>query len=817
MITAKWTWLLPAFVVIFSTSLTCSTDATRLNDYILDYEPLEFDHAHLHEKHNRIRRDVDSALRWNFKAYGRTFKLHLKPDRSVFSHDHTLDFDGHAAQPIDTNFFYEGYLTDVPNSKVHMSVRKNHLWGQMTIPGHTTYFIEPAQHHFANNNTSFHTIIYPESRMNLDPYRHQRKNSASCATETYAKLREMAQPVDDFKPARHKREAENPYSKYSADLNNQESIHPSHTRFRRAAGELKDSANKTCFMQLRADKLLYDHFLQKYNNDVERTKEVILNLFASHIKVLSQIYLSTVFESSQSSVKFTGINFVLQRSTIISSCGGAGGYNQGYCEDLLDVSNYLDLTSEEDHSTFCLVHTFTYRDFTGGTLGLAWVADPGAGNAGVCGKRGKIKDTNNRIVERSLNTGIVTLINFNQEVPTRVSQITFAHEVGHNFGAQHDKTDQCAPFGTSQPDASSGNYIMFPSAIPGDMPNNKKFSSCSRSSIALVLQSVGGVRTNCFQGSDQAFCGNNIVEDGEECDCGYKIDCTDTCCNGRDEQATDCKLTNGAQCSTDDAKCPQPSYKENFTTFCNDYSAVCEQGQCQASVCFNIGWQECFKTSEDGVSEDEMCFLSCRKDATSECISSTDDDKIGQNTEFADLLNRIKNNRNSSSNAIKLAPGSSCDNFKGYCDVFSKCRKVDAEGPFKQLTDLIFNPVTFGNIRDWIRDNWWAVLLMCVGAVVFMGVFVFVFKYDTPSQDPSKKRHGQQGAGNGRSSSAGGRRVGKPKSRISPIGNSGNASHLSVLHGHPPRGHDNAGYSPDNGVFSGQTGRGQGRVQVTHW
>ena len=38
------------------------------------------------------------------------------------------------------------------------------------------------------------------------------------------------------------------------------------------------------------------------------------------------------------------------------------------------MSNFLNLHSLSDHEAFCLAYVFTYRDFTGGTLGLAWVA-----------------------------------------------------------------------------------------------------------------------------------------------------------------------------------------------------------------------------------------------------------------------------------------------------------------------------------------------------------------------------------------------------------------------------------------------------------
>lgn len=48
-----------------------STETAVLNEYILDYQSLEFNPSHLHEKHNRVKRQADPHLQWTFKAYDR--------------------------------------------------------------------------------------------------------------------------------------------------------------------------------------------------------------------------------------------------------------------------------------------------------------------------------------------------------------------------------------------------------------------------------------------------------------------------------------------------------------------------------------------------------------------------------------------------------------------------------------------------------------------------------------------------------------------------------------------------------------------------
>ena len=41
--------------------------------------------------------------------------------------------------------------------------------------------------------------------------------------------------------------------------------------------------------------------------------------------------------------------------------------------------------------------------------------------------------------KRSLNTGVITFVNYNSRVPPKVSELTLAHEKGQNFGSPVSK------------------------------------------------------------------------------------------------------------------------------------------------------------------------------------------------------------------------------------------------------------------------------------------------------------------------------------------------------------------------------------------
>ena len=80
------------------------------------------------------------------------------------------------------------------------------------------------------------------------------------------------------------------------------------------------------------------------------------------------------------SYRFPG-NYGVEKFLEIFSGGSISNCTR-QCTDIQSL-----VIAEEDYDAFCLAYMFTYRDFEGGTLGLAWTGDlKNAG--GVCEKNG---------------------------------------------------------------------------------------------------------------------------------------------------------------------------------------------------------------------------------------------------------------------------------------------------------------------------------------------------------------------------------------------------------------------------------------------
>ncbi|XP_060076625.1 disintegrin and metalloproteinase domain-containing protein 10-like [Ylistrum balloti] len=793
----------------FSQLLTASK-CKSLDDYITQYDELHYDTDTLHHRHLRFRRsNTQQHLKFKFKAYNRDFELELVPDDSIFTSDFKLRHHNGSTYPADISFIYKGKVKGEPTSHVHGSVLEGVFRGFVITDDNTIYHIEHVRRFFpVGHQTPYHSVIYRSDHVNLDPYRHRRAaGEGTCGVD---RLRQWMEKKSSPRTGSNYQKA----GKYSKSVNNDNGDHLTTTdraradtsgnleemphktlpsngrrtggRVRRNAAKSVDrlGARNTCYMYLRSDPVLW-RYIKRQGVDDNAAKNEILAMFASHVSAINSIYTDTnftLYPGNPTNYYYTGVQFRVQRTTVMTDqsehCNNS--MTNGFCNPDIDVSNFLDMTSRENHDQFCLVFTFTARDFSGGTLGLAWVASTENSAGGICEKNKPFPGEDGRTVSKSLNTGIVTIINYGKRVVPTVSHLTFAHEVGHNFGSPHD-TGICAPYNTQYPGASNGNFIMYASATHGNLPNNDKFSQCSKDNMTRVLHSLleGTFKKNCLHNQEGSFCGNGIVEEGEECDCGYEDDCDEICCNPRHEpsKSTDCtlrKTVNGinhilvcspsqgpcctpacqfislgknktcrassdcvdaSQCPGDSAKCPPARKRPDIVTLCNDKLAICQNGECTGSLCKRIGyttnnnislWKECMSSTS--------CYLSCQFNGS--CISSRAIPDGAQYDNYKALVREVTDTADSE---VPLPAGSPCDDFKGYCDVFSRCRSVNNNGPLARLQNLIFGNETWTMIREWIVEHWWIVMLIAMGLVLFMIMFIKLCGVNTPSFDPKHK------------------------------------------------------------------------------
>ncbi|XP_030031412.1 disintegrin and metalloproteinase domain-containing protein 10 [Manduca sexta] len=789
-----------------------SASRRRLNEYIEHYEPLQYDSDALHAQHQRVRRSTDAArdLRLHFSAHGKEFHLRLRRDLSAFSDNFKVEGSRGEPHEVDTSHIYHGELADDPHSTVFGSVTEGVFEGKI-IAHDGSFYVEHARRYFPPNSTrtKVHSVIYREGDVS-DPYAHRRHGHVGgCGiTDEVVQWMERIQNsgVDEEPPTspapapphstpthtHHSSGSPPPHpnslrddpprywehhNKYSRSANTGE-----HARTRRAA---PDNRN-TCSLYIQTDPLIWAHVREGFPDHKDpskkaevdmKTREEILSLISHHVTAVNYIYRGTKFDGR---LEHRNIKFEVQRIKIDDDSLCHPHHYQSetnqFCLGNIDVSNFLNLHSLGDHEAFCLAYVFTYRDFTGGTLGLAWVASASGASGGICEKYKTYTETIGGMYQstkRSLNTGIITFVNYNSRVPPKVSQLTLAHEIGHNFGSPHDYPSECRPGG------QEGNFIMFASATSGDRPNNSRFSACSVGNISAVLDAVrDGRKRNCLTASAGAFCGNKIVEVGEECDCGYDGDeCKDRCCYPRQVSAydreqnstakgctrranTQCSPSQGpccqaqscqfvaaarnqtcreaaecshaAFCSGDSADCPAPAAMPNHTK-CNNGTQLCKDGECSESICRAWNMSECFLSSApnprgDGVTavvvdRRTLCQLACQTGPGPDSCKSTAD--------FAGKVGLPEG-------GISLRPGSPCDNFQGYCDVFLKCRAVDAEGPLARLKNLLLNRATLQTVQAWVTEQWWAVLLAGVALIVCMGAFVKCCAVHTPSSNPKR-------------------------------------------------------------------------------
>ncbi|XP_058869745.1 disintegrin and metalloproteinase domain-containing protein 9-like isoform X1 [Acipenser ruthenus] len=149
-----------------------------------------------------------------------------------------------------------------------------------------------------------------------------------------------------------------------------------------------------------------------------------------------------------------------------------------------------------------------------------------------------------------------------------------AHELGHNLGMNHDDGRDCH-CGVSACVMNSG------------ATGSRNFSTCSSDDFEKLIVNNGGSCLLNLPHPDEAysppFCGNKLVDVGEECDCGSPKECEkDSCC-----EAKTCKLKRGAQCAygvcckncqfmPGGTVCRGSSNECDLPEYCNGTSQLCQ-------------------------------------------------------------------------------------------------------------------------------------------------------------------------------------------------------------------------------------------------
>ena len=134
-----------------------------------------------------------------------------------------------------------------------------------------------------------------------------------------------------------------------------------------------------------------------------------------------------------------------------------------------------------------------------------------------------------------------------------------------------------------------------------------------------------------------------------------------------------------------------------FLLYANFVVIVVVSQECSGSICLRFQLLECQCQQEEN-----LCDLCCKNGEDGEC-------KPIRDMSVSNITN-----------ALQQFPGAPCDNFNGYCDVFLKCRAVDADGPLSRLKNKFFSKEAILGYLEWIKEHWWAVLLMGVGLILLM-------------------------------------------------------------------------------------------------
>jgi hypothetical protein len=291
---------------------------------------------------------------------------------------------------------------------------------------------------------------------------------------------------------------------------------------------------------------------------------------SARANIISQINSASNLYESTFNISLGLANLFVTESECPTSVQSATPWNQA-CTANIDIQDRLNLFSQwrgqqrDSNSHWTLLSTCN----TASAVGLAWL-----GQACTQGSQNS----------NSTGGGSETVAGANVVVRTSTEWQVIAHETAHTFGAVHDCTSQtcsdsnavsaqqCCPLSSSTCNAGE-RFIMNPSTAQGIT----RFSPCSIGNICSAMLR-NSVKSNCLTNNRGVTtitgqqCGNGIVEEGEDCDCGGEQGCGDNqCCDPRT-----CRFRNNAVCDDSTEDCCRNCQLANATTVCRASTGQCD-------------------------------------------------------------------------------------------------------------------------------------------------------------------------------------------------------------------------------------------------
>ncbi|XP_041109503.1 disintegrin and metalloproteinase domain-containing protein 17 [Polyodon spathula] len=652
-------------------------ESQQLSSLLSDYDVLSLSSV---RQHSVRKRDLQPASHMerllSFTALNRHFKLYLTSSPYHFSENFTavvVDENGkEEIYPVQWQNFFTGHVVGEQDSRVQAHIDDTDFTAHI-LTDEGEYNIEPLWR-YVNSTPDGRMLVYKSEDIRDIGRLHSPSVCGSVKT-------------DGLLPEWYR----------EAEADGKE-----HLRREKRQKSSPDSKKNTCKLLVVADY----RFFQNMGRGEESTT---INYLIELIDRVDDIYRNTTWDYNMQGYGVQIEQIIVNKHPTRTEKGKKHyNMNRSYPDeqkDAWDVKQLLEQFSidiADQASNVCLAHLFTYQDFDQGTLGLAYVGSPKThALGGICPKAYDFKTVGKSIY---LNTGLTSTKNYGKTILTKEADLVTTHELGHNFGAEHDPDNllQCAPS-----DDNGGKYLMYPIAVSGDHENNKRFSECSIKSIAKTLSSKA---SDCFKERNNRVCGNSRVDEEEECDPGIVNLNDDPCCTST------CKFRPNVQCSDRNSPCCKGCKFDQAGKICQEaINATCK------------GESACTGTSSEcpppANAADDITCVDNGKCRHGECIP------------FCDGLNGLKSCAcNETDNSCKvccrdtngvckpyedlgkflyLRKGKPCT--VGFCDGSGKCMK-QVQDAVERFWDFI-EKLDINTFAKFLEDN-------IVGSVV---VFSLIF------------------------------------------------------------------------------------------